>query len=248
MSRKQDRVGYAPHSLRAVTPAELAALQSGLPGRVAHIHIAEQTKEVEDCIAFCGQRPVAWLLDHAAIGKGWYLVHATQLTESERRGIVAAGAVVGLCPVTEANLGDGVFPAKAFLDEAGRFGIGTDSNVRIDAAEELRTLEYGQRLAHRARNVLAEPDGSCGMRLFRSALAAAAPEIVVGAQADFLSLEDPHGLEVGGNAIVDRWVFGREVCISDVWAAGSHVVRGGRHIAREKIQRRASKVLRRILG
>jgi formiminoglutamate deiminase len=255
VSRKQDFVGYAPHSLRAVTQAELKTLQSGLPGRVAHIHIAEQTREVEDCIAFCGQSPVAWLLDHAPIDDRWCLVHATHLTEAERQGIAAAGAVVGLCPVTEANLGDGLFPAKAFLAEAGRFGIGTDSNIRIDAAEELRILEYGQRLAHRQRNVLAQADGSCGMRLFRAALlggaqalGAEAPEIAVGAPADFVALGDPHFLQLGGDAALDRWVFGRDVAIREVWAAGSHVVRSGRHIAREPIERRAANVLRRILN
>jgi formimidoylglutamate deiminase len=254
MARPQDRVGYAPHSLRAVTKTELDALQEGLPGRVVHIHIAEQMKEVEDCLAAYGQRPVAWLLENAPVDASWCLVHATHLTEAERDGIAAAGAVAGLCPVTEANLGDGLFPAEAFLAVQGRIGIGTDSNIRIDVAEELRLLEYGQRLFHRGRNVLAEPHGSSGRRLFAASLAggaqalgAAAPEIKPGAAADCVALEDMTGLEMEGDALLDRWIFGRDGCVRDVWAAGAYVVRGGRHIERERIVQHASRALQKIL-
>ncbi|HEY9235403.1 MAG TPA: formimidoylglutamate deiminase, partial [Phenylobacterium sp.] len=145
-------VGVAPHSLRAVTEAELAEV-TRLDGPI-HIHIAEQVKEVDDCLAWSGARPVEWLQDRFYPDRRWCLVHATHMTASERGRLAASGAAAGLCPITEANLGDGVFPAAAYLAEAGVFGVGSDSNVRIDAAEELRLLEYGQRLSERARNVL----------------------------------------------------------------------------------------------
>jgi len=162
-------VGIAPHSLRAVTPDELRAI---LPlGGPVHIHIAEQTREVADCLAWSGKRPVEWLLGEMPVGPDWCLVHATHVTDAERSALAASGAVAGLCPITEANLGDGLFPAAAFLDEGGVIGIGSDSNVRIDAAEELRLLEYGQRLTARARNILAGPGRSTGARLFDAALA-----------------------------------------------------------------------------
>lgn len=254
MARPQDRVGYAPHSLRAATKTELDALQDGLPGRVVHIHIGEQVKEVEDCLAAYGLRPVEWLLDNAPVNENWCLVHATHLTAAERDGIAAFGAVAGLCPVTEANLGDGLFPAAAFLSAQGRIGIGTDSNIRIDVAEELRLLEYGQRLFHRERNVLAEPHGSTGQRLFTASLAggaqalgAPAPKLKPGAPADCVALEDMTGLELEGDALLDRWIFGRDGRVRDVWAAGTHVVRDGRHIEREKIVLRAAQALQKIL-
>jgi len=255
VTRPQDRVGIAPHSLRAVDGAALATVLAALPGRPVHIHIAEQVKEVEDCLAWSGQRPVEWLYDHAAVDPRWCLIHATHLTAAERRAIAASGAVAGLCPVTEANLGDGIFPAGDFLAEDGCFGIGTDSNLRIDAAEELRLLEYGQRLIHRARNLLALPGGSTGMRLLQGALAggaqalaAPAPAITAGQPADLVGLRDPHGLPAMPDALVDRWIFGREVSVQDVWAAGHHVVAHGRHHHRDAITDRAAQVLRRVLG
>ena len=137
-------VGVAPHSLRAVTEAELRFVAD--VARPIHLHIAEQTQEVEDCLAWSGARPVEWLQDRFAPDENWCLVHATHVTASELQRIAAGGAVAGLCPITEANLGDGVFPAAAYLAAGGVLGVGSDSNVRIDAAEELRLLEYGQRL------------------------------------------------------------------------------------------------------
>src|SRR5580658_3609537 len=139
-------LGVAPHSLRAVTPNELSRVVSLLPRGPIHIHAAEQTKEVDDCVAWSGARPVEWLLDNAAIDERWCLVHATHLTSSEMERLAQSGAVAGLCPITEANLGDGVFPADAYLARKGVFGIGTDSNIQIDPAAELRALEYAQRL------------------------------------------------------------------------------------------------------
>lgn len=252
--RPQDRVGFAPHSLRATSAQELSALCAALPGRKIHIHIAEQVKEVEDCLAFYGQRPVEWLLDHAEVNANWCLIHATHMTADETARVAASKAVAGLCPVTEANLGDGLFSAPDFLAAGGRFAIGTDSNVRIDVAEELRILEYGQRLAARARNVLAPVGGSTGRYLFDAALTggsqalgAPAPQIVEGAPADLVALADPLGLGQG-DAMLDRWIFGGDVAPSDVWAAGKHVVKAGQHIHRDSVQARFAETLRRVLA
>jgi formiminoglutamate deiminase len=168
-------VGVAPHSLRAVTPKELAGVVKIAQGEVIHIHIAEQTREVEDCLAWSGQRPLEWLLNNQAVDERWCLVHATHATDAEVAGMAASRAVVGLCPITEANLGDGIFPAPPFLEQGGRYGVGSDSNVLLDGAEELRILEYSQRLARRARNVLARAEGqSTGRSLFDAALAGGA--------------------------------------------------------------------------
>ncbi|WP_258223993.1 formimidoylglutamate deiminase, partial [Stenotrophomonas sp. HMWF003] len=156
-------LGIAPHSLRAVTGEELNALLPLTTGPV-HIHIAEQTREVEACVAWSGLRPVRWLYEHAAVDERWCLVHATHVDDDEVQRMLASRAVVGLCPITEANLGDGLFPMQAFARAGGRFGVGSDSNVLIDAAEELRLLEYGQRLQLRGRNVLAPGDGQSSGR------------------------------------------------------------------------------------
>lgn len=253
-TRPQDRVGFAPHSLRATSAEELSALCDALPERKIHIHIAEQVKEVEDCLAFYGQRPVEWLLDHANVNSDWCLIHATHLTAEETANIAASKAVAGLCPVTEANLGDGLFAAPEFFAAGGRIAIGTDSNVRIDVAEELRILEYGQRLTARARNVLTPEGGSTGRNLFDAALAggasaldAPAPQIASGAPADLMALANPLGLGQG-DVLLDRWIFGRDVAPSDVWAAGAHVVQAGRHIHRDAVQARFAEVLRRVLA
>ncbi len=152
-------MGVAPHSLRAVTADELAAIVPLAKGGPVHIHAAEQTKEVEDSLAWSGARPVEWLLDNASLDARWCLVHATHMTATETEHLARSGATAGLCPITEANLGDGVFPADGFLSSGGHFGIGTDSNVLIDAAGELRALEYAQRLAHRARNLIPREAG-----------------------------------------------------------------------------------------
>ncbi|WP_163851365.1 formimidoylglutamate deiminase [Pseudooceanicola aestuarii] len=252
LDRPQDRVGWAPHSLRAVTGGELAELCAALPGRIVHLHIAEQQREVTECRTALGARPVEWLLDNAPVGPRWCLVHATHLTGAETARLADSGAVAGLCPVTEANLGDGLFPAPDFLSRGGRIAIGTDSNLRIDVAEELRLLEYGQRLHHQQRNVLARPGGSTGHRLFveaakggAQALDAPSPELAEGAPADMVALHDPHGAATGGDQMLDRWIFGRDVAVSDVWAAGRHLVRDGAHVARARIAEQFARVLRR---
>ena len=151
--------GVAPHSLRAVSSASLHTLLDGLdahlPGAPVHIHIAEQTGEVEECLAATGARPVAWLLEHFNVDARWCLVHATHVDEGETAALAASGAVAGLCPTTEANLGDGLFPARPYLDANGWIGVGSDSHIAVDWRSELRLLEYGQRLTLRQRNVLA---------------------------------------------------------------------------------------------
>ncbi|TIX55909.1 MAG: formimidoylglutamate deiminase, partial [Mesorhizobium sp.] len=169
-SLDQAVVGVAPHSLRAATPEELDAVTAMAPDGPIHIHIAEQIKEVEDCIAWSGARPVQFLLDHAKVDRRWCLIHATHMTEAETVRMARSGAIAGLCPITEANLGDGTFAAPLFVEHGGRFGVGSDSNVLIGLPDELRQLEYSQRLTHRARNVLAVAGGSAGRALFDAAL------------------------------------------------------------------------------
>jgi len=250
-------LGIAPHSLRAVTGEELDALLPLTTGPV-HIHIAEQVREVEACLAWSGQRPVQWLYEHAAVDARWCLVHATHITDAERAQMVASKAVAGLCPITEANLGDGLFPMQAFAREGGRFGVGSDSNVLIDAAEELRLLEYGQRLALRGRNVLA-PDASrsSGRFLFEGALQGGAQALgvaaglQVGASADLLELDPAHpALQVRqGDAWLDSWVFAaRNGALRSVWRHGRQVVADGRHLQREAITTAFAAALRGVLG
>lgn len=168
----ETRLGVAPHSLRAVTPEELAAAIAIAGDKPIHIHIAEQEKEVADCLAWSGARPVAWLLDHAPVDHRWCLVHATHMDDGERSRLASSAAVAGLCQTTEANLGDGSFPLRAFLAEGGRFGIGSDSNVCTSPVEELRWLEYIRRLEARARNVTeTRPGASVATSLYTRALA-----------------------------------------------------------------------------
>ena len=250
-------VGAAPHSLRAVSPNELAAMPALAGDGPIHIHVAEQTKEVEDCLAWSGARPVEWLLANAPVDPRWCLIHSTHVIETEWRGVVERGAVVGLCPITEANLGDGVFPAAEFTRAGGRFGIGTDSNVQIGLAEELRMLEYSQRLTLRGRAVMADPQRSTGRALFERALAGGAQAagatsgLCIGASADIVSL-DASGLAFAGrsgDALLDSWIFGAPTgSISSVWRAGQEVVKNGRHIARDVIEARYRKALATVLG
>ena len=253
------RVGVAPHSLRAVTPQELTALVSLAPDAPLHLHISEQLKEVNDCVAWCGARPVEWLLDHQPVDERWCLVHATHVNAEETHRLAASAAVAGLCPITEANLGDGVFPAHEYLGAGGACGIGTDSNVLIDAAEELRTLEYTQRLAHRRRNVLASDlEHSTGRRLLQTMLAGGAQALgvdrrglVAGADADIVSLDTTHDslLNRHADALLDSWVFAaRASAIDCVWRFGRKVVVGGRHIRRDAIAARYRRVLAGLLS
>jgi len=252
-------VGVAPHSLRAVTPDELANVVAMAGSGPIHIHAAEQTGEVEQCLAWSGARPVQWLLAHAPVDSRWCLIHATHLDDTEAAQLAARGAVAGLCPVTEANLGDGIFPATKYFAAGGAFGIGTDSNVSIRVADELRQLEYSQRLRDRARNVVGAADSrSTGRVLFEGAvrggaqaLGVAGAGISAGARADFLSLA---GESVGfahreGDALLDSWIFGaRSDSIDGVWCAGRKRVSAGRHHAHEEVASRYLATLRRLLA
>ena len=250
------RLGVAPHSLRAVTPPELEQVVAMAAGMPIHIHAAEQLREVEDCVAWSGARPVQWLLDHADVNTRWCLVHATHMNDDEIARLARSGAVAGFCAVTEANLGDGIAPAAPYLRAGGTIGVGTDSNVRISVSEELRQLEYSQRLRDRARNVLAAQSAhSTGRTLFASAQrggeralgAGSAPAgIAEGAAADCLSLNI--GEYTGqDDAVLDRFVFA-DVTVQHVWRAGRRVVADGVHEAREAVQARYRVALRRLLG
>jgi formimidoylglutamate deiminase len=258
-------VGVAPHSLRAVTPQELPALLALAAGGPIHIHVAEQVREVEECVAWCGRHPIECLFEATAVDERWCLVHATHATPAQLERIASAGAVVGLCPMTEASLGDGVFPAAEFRAAGGRLGIGTDSNVLLDVAAELRILEYSQRLTRRMRNVLAGGSGhSTGRSLFDAALSGgtqalgAKPAGVrepVGLTAkapfDLVSLDAGHPalLERHEDEILDSWIFaaGRDV-IDCVWRAGQKVVSAGRHCRREAIVARYRRAMKALLA
>jgi formiminoglutamate deiminase len=249
-----EAIGVAPHSLRASTPAELADVVALAGERPIHIHAAEQIGEVEDCVASLGQRPVRWLLDHMGVDRRWCLVHSTHMDAAETRDLAASGAVAGLCPITEANLGDGVFRAREYLDAGGRYGVGSDSNVSIGAADELRQLEYSQRLHARSRNVLAQAGGSTGRALFDAALSGGAQalgrragRLAAGASADFLTLDAGHPTLAGksGDAILDAWVFSAGNALVDcVWSGGRKIVQGGKHGARERIAARFAAIMR----
>ncbi|MCJ8053655.1 formimidoylglutamate deiminase [Shinella curvata] len=242
--------GVAPHSLRAVTPDELSAVVAMAGDKPIHIHISEQVKEVEDSIAWSGRRPVEWLLDNQDVDGRWCFIHATHMTQAETRGMAQAGAIAGLCPITEANLGDGTFPASEFFSDGGRFGVGSDSNVLIGLPDELRQLEYSQRLLHRARNVLAAPGGSTGRALFDGALAGGAAAlggkagITAGNAADFVSLKTRHGLDLSADMLLDSWIFANGADVDCVWVNGRKQVERGRHVAREAIGRRFTATMR----
>jgi formiminoglutamate deiminase len=249
------RVGVAPHSLRAVTLEELTALVAMAGAGPLHIHVAEQIKEVEDCLNWSRARPVEYLLAHAPVDRRWCLIHAIHTTEIETARMALSGATVGLCPVTEANLGDGTFSAPLFRRQGGRFGIGTDSNVLIGVAEELRQLEYAQRLAQRERNVMGEARASTGRALVETALAGggaalAAPACLAeGAPADFVSLDRDHAMSAGlqPDGVLDAWIFVERGLVDGVWVAGEKLVAGGRHKGRKAIEARfrgAMKALR----
>jgi formiminoglutamate deiminase len=239
-------VGAAPHSLRAVTPQSLEQIVSACADGPLHIHVAEQTKEVDDCQAALGARPVEWLLDNQNVDENWCLIHATHMTDTETRRFAASGAVAGLCPITEANLGDGIFNGVAFHEAGGRFGVGSDSNVRIDLAEELRSLEYSQRLRDRGRNRMVAEGMANGRALFDAALrggvqALGQPmgQIAPGFQCDLVSLDAGHPVLTGkqDDNLLNGWIFsGDKSCVADVWIGGRHVVQGGRHIGRDPIR------------
>ena len=242
------RIGVAPHSLRAVSPDGLVHAEQIAKNRPIHLHIAEQTAEVDEVCATYGARPVDWLLANAPVDARWCLIHATQMTTQESINFANTDIVAGLCPITEANLGDGIFDGVRFLEAGGRFGVGSDSNICIDLAGELRQLDYSQRLRDHSRAALATEARSSGRRLVEGAAmggaqAAARGSGVIekGALADLIALDgnaiDLVGKE--GDALLDAWIFaGSEPAVQHVWSAGRHVVKDGQHIARTLIRDR----------
>lgn len=248
------RVGIAPHSLRATSPQQLKVVTRAFRGAPVHIHIAEQAAEVDEVVEWLGARPVAWLLKHLDVDARWCLVHATHMTEQETSDLARSGAVAGLCPITESNLGDGIFNGVGFTGAGGRFGIGSDSNVRVALSEELRVLEYSQRLRDQARNVLLQGEGSVGGYLYRNALTGGARAlgresgaIRTGLFADLVALDGAdiafHGLE--GDGLLDGWIFAADDrVVTDVWSAGRHCVEEGRHKNRDVIVARYKRATR----
>ena len=255
------RIGLALHSLRAVPPDSLAAAVAGLRALDAdapvHIHVAEQAREVEECLGWSGQRPVAWLLDHAALDGRWCLVHATHVDGAETRRLIDTGVVVGLCPTTEANLGDGIFPFGAFV-ASGKWGIGSDSHISVSPIEELRLLEYGQRLTLRERNIAGRPSrGSSGRALWADAAAQGAPAtgrklgtLAPDSRADLVVLDDGAPTLYGWreDTLLDALVFaGNANPIRDVMVGGNWVVRDGRHVREGDILTRFKATVDRLM-
>lgn len=239
-------IGVAPHSLRAVDSAGLEraiALASSGP---IHMHLAEQVAEVDEVHEFLKARPAEWLLDRYDVDQRWCLIHCTQMNAQETQALAKSGAVAGLCPITEANLGDGIFNGTQYLGQGGSIGFGSDSNVHISLFDELKSLEYSQRLRDKSRAALATADRSTGRVLFDAAAKGGAQAgcrdsgvLAAGKVADILGLDldNEWGANRSGDMALDTLVFGGngQRCISDVWSAGRHVVKQGRHIARERI-------------
>ncbi|WEK04923.1 MAG: formimidoylglutamate deiminase [Candidatus Devosia phytovorans] len=247
-------IGIAPHSLRAATVDEIRTIFPLADGGPVHIHISEQVLEVEGSLAAFGQRPVELLLGELPVDQNWCLIHATHLDAAEVSGIARSGAVVGLCPITEANLGDGIFAGVPFLQEQGRFGIGSDSNVSISLSGELRQFEYSQRLGNRIRNAVAPPGGSSGQALLERAAVGGAQAldwqsgIAPGLPADLVSLDVSRVGYVPALDQLDAWIFGDDVSVDDVWVMGRKRVAGGRHPGREQIRRRFEDVMARLMS
>lgn len=243
------RVGIAPHSLRATSERDLRLVLEATPRGPVHIHIAEQQKEVADVVAATGQRPVEWLMNQFDVDARWCLIHATHMRDAEVRTLAKSGAVAGLCPITEANLGDGIFEGASYVQQGGCFGVGTDSNVRISMPEELRLLEYSQRLRDKARNVMV-PDntpyhGSVGATLYvgaaqggARALERASGQIATGYLADLVAFERGHPslCALTDTQLLDGICFAApDGVVAELWSAGRHVVQNGHHIARDSV-------------
>ena len=247
------RIGCALHSLRAVPAEAMTAVLAALPAASpVHIHIAEQLGEVQDCIAVRGARPVEWLLDHARVDARWTLVHATHLTPAEIGGIARSGATIAICPTTEANLGDGLFPLRAYLDAGGRWGIGSDSQIAVSPVEELRWLEYGQRLATHHRNIAVRADSpSVGETLLGGVVASAAQATGWGVADDWITL-DTSAPQLAGMTdadVVDRWIFsGNRNLVDCVYVDGVQRVAAGRHFDRDAIAARYAGAMRALLA
>lgn len=247
------QIGVAPHSLRAVAADSLPGLLAIAPQAPFHMHLAEQIAEVDEVLRDRGARPVEWLLANADVNQRWCLIHCTQMLPHETEGLARTGAVAGLCPITESSLGDGIFDGVSFLQADGRIAVGSDSNIRISLSEELRTLDYSQRLRDHSRAALATSELSTGRRLYQSVVAGGAQAagrqsgcIEVGQWADLLSLDGNHPDLEGhtGDTLLDSFIFaGDDRMVQDVWSAGRHQVRAGRHIHREAIVQRYRAVM-----
>lgn len=248
------KIGCALHSLRAVPPEAMRETLAALPDDARiHIHIAEQIGEVQDCAAIRGARPVEWLLANAPVDRRWTLVHATHLTPAEIRGIARSGATVAICPTTEANLGDGLFPLREYLNANGAWGIGSDSHISVSPVEELRWLEYGQRLHTRHRNIAVREDSpSVGETLLRDAVSSAADATgFADAGADTVMLDEsaPQLAGAAADDVIDRWVFsGNRNLVDRVEVAGRTVVQGGRHVDAERIEANYRRTMHALMG
>lgn len=252
------RLGISPHSLRAVTPELLKTVLNGIADDArVHIHVAEQTREVDDCLAWCGKRPVEFLLDQFDVSNRWCAIHATHMTQGETQRLAKSGAIAGLCPTTEANLGDGIFPADHFMRQGGAVAIGSDSQITISPAEDLRMLEYSQRLRDRTRNALASGAGaSTGRSLLDAVLKGGAAcldqpmgTIAVGRRCDTAVLDEMHPAMIGraGDAALDTWIFSAgNAAVKDVIVGGLHVVKDRRHIDEDRIQKKFTETVRRL--
>lgn len=247
--------GLCFHSLRAVSQEQMQQVLSAAPEHLpVHIHIAEQQKEVNDSLAWSGERPVSWLMDRFAVDARWCLIHATHLDDSELTRLAHSGAVAGLCPTTEANLGDGIFPATEYIAQGGRWGIGSDSHVSLDVVEELRWLEYAQRLRDQRRNrIVSAQQPSVGDLLYIQAASGGAQacgvpigQLAPGQRADWLVLADDAWLtSCADNALLNRWLFGgNRTQISDVWVAGRQVIFNGQHPLQGESDQRFARVMR----
>ena len=252
------RIGCAFHSLRAVPEAAMREVLAALPADApVHIHIAEQIGEVQDCLALRGARPVEWLQQNFEVDSRWTLVHATHLTPVETKQLAASGATVAICPTTEANLGDGLFPLRAYLDAGGAWGIGSDSHISVSPVEELRWLEYGQRLVTRHRNIAVSTgsgsanSNSVGETLLRGALASASQATGQDSTRDSVVLDADAPIFAGAHAddVIDRWIFsGNRPAVREVRVAGQSVVADGRHADRDAIAIRYGNTLRQLLA
>ena len=243
------RVGCALHSLRAVPAVAMRAVLEALPAQVPiHIHVAEQLGEVQDCLAIRDLRPVEWLLRNAEVDARWTLVHATHLNDGEVAGIAQSGATVAICPSTEANLGDGLFRLRDYLDAGGAWGIGSDSHISVSPVEELRWLEYGQRLVTRRRNIAVAPGTpGVGASLLRGVLRSAPRSTGFEATDDAIVLDGqaPVLAEARREDVAERWIFsGNRPLVREVYVAGRRLVADGAHLGREAIAARYAAVLR----
>ena len=251
-------LGLAPHSLRAVDPKDLIELVNIAEKKPIHMHLAEQVAEVDEVKEFLGARPVEWVMENLDISNQWCMIHCTQMEPHEVKMLAKTQAVAGLCPITESSLGDGIFEGANWMSNNGNIAIGSDSNVRISLSEELRTLEYSQRLRDRSRAVLANSHQSTGRRLFEGICKGGAQAagrktglIKEGYLADLLALNTNHvDLERHKeDTLLDSYIFsGDDRMISDVWSAGRHLVKDGEHILRTEITRAYKKATKKLTG